>query len=230
MKTLWIFGDSLSDFFQPPSHTLPHWRHEYIKWKGYAPKVYAEILSNKLNYKLNNKAIAGNSNQQIFGDICQFLNEIKNDDLVIVGWSNQERFRLVDKNNKWVNIYANYRTKDKNEKLSFFLDETIDRLDSISKETIQQILFNRTNPLYINEIKNWISLLNLGLGSKIIHWSWDERLSDFTLTVPLNKFESIKIETKGELDDRHWSEGGHINMAEFMLDVIGNRFVNKNLL
>ncbi len=230
MNTLWIFGDSLSDFFNPPSYTMPHWRHEYIEWKGYIPKVYAEILSEHLNYKLNNKAVAGNSNQQIFSDICEFSNEIQNDDLIIIGWTSQERFRLVDKNNKWINIHANYRTKDKNEKLSFFLDETMDRLSSISKETIQQILFNRTNQNYLNEIKNWIKLLNLTFGNKIIHWSWDDRLNETTFIIPLNKFQSIKMETNGELDDRHWSENGQIEMANFMMEIIQNRFIKKNLL
>jgi len=230
MNTLWIFGDSLSDFFQPPTFTFPHWRHDYIEWKGYVPKVYSEIISNKLNYNLNNKAVAGNSNQQIFEDICKSSGEIKKNDLVIIGWTGQERFRLVDKNNKWVNIYAHFRTKDKDEKMSFFIDETIDRLDSINKETIQQILFNRSNTLYNVEIKNWISLLNLTFGEQLINWSWDERLSESALVIPLNKFENIKTETGGELNDRHWSENGQNEMADFMVGIIQNKFIKKNFL
>ena len=99
-----------------------------------------------------------------------------------------------------------------------------------SKETIQQILFNRSNTLYSVEIKNWISLLNLTFGEQLINWSWDERLSESALIIPLNKFENIKTETGGELNDRHWSESGQNEMADFMIGIIQNKFIKKNFI
>ena len=52
MNTLWTFGDSFTDFFYPPDKSEIHWRQKYIKFKGYTPKVYGEIIAEKLNLNL----------------------------------------------------------------------------------------------------------------------------------------------------------------------------------
>lgn len=230
MKTLWTFGDSLTDFFEPKDKIKHHWRHDYINWKGYIPKVYPEIVSEILNYKLMNTAVVGNSNQQIFEEICKMCNNIKDDDLIIVGWTNQERFRLVNKNGNWTNIFAHFRSKNKKETDSLFISETIDSLDSISKETIQQIMFNRSEILYKEELKNWINILNFTFKNKIFHWSWDERLKDSITVIPINKFESIKLETNGDVNDNHWSEYGQKQMSEFILNMIGHNEIKKSFI
>jgi len=231
MANLWTFGDSLTDYFTPPNDVIRHWRHKYIEWKGYSPKVYGELLSEKLEINLKNKAISGNNNNQIFEEFCKNCTEINEDDILIFGWSNQERFRLVNKNGGWTSIYGDWRSKDKKEKESFLLQETLDILDSISKETIQQLLLNRMHESYRNELYNWIKLINTAFkNNKIIHWSWDERLSENIITIPLNKFENIDEETNGVLKDKHWSEKGQKDMSNFLLDIIQNKNDKKSLL
>jgi hypothetical protein len=229
MKTLWTFGDSLTDSFLPPTNSLRHWRHEYVEWKGYTPKVYGEHISNKLNLSLINKGIAGASNAQIFEEFCKVSHTIKSDDILIFGWTNIERFRLVTKNNNWINIFANVRLKksDKN-----FLDETIECLDSITKETIFQTLFNRSNDLYISELESWINLINTSFkANKILHWTWDNRKINGCVNIQFENFENITSETKKYINDNHWSELGHNNVSEYMIKLLTNDFIkNKNII
>lgn len=229
MGTLWTFGDSLTDSFQPELNSFRHWRHAYVEWKGYVPKVYGEYISDELNLTLVNKGIAGASNSQIFEEFCKVSHLIKSDDVLIFGWTNIERFRLVSKTNKWINIFANVRLKnsDKN-----FLDETIDNLDSISKETIFQTLFNRSNDLFINELENWINLINVSFkNNKILHWTWDNRKINGCLNIPLENFENITMETNNHINDKHLSEQGQKNISEHMIKLIANDFTkNRNVI
>jgi hypothetical protein len=229
MKTLWTFGDSLTDSFLPPTNSLRHWRNEYVEWKGYVPKVYGEHISNKLNLSLINKGIAGASNAQIFEEFCKVSHTIKNDDILIFGWTNIERFRLVTKNNNCINIFANVRLKKSNKN---FLDETIDELDSITKETIFQTLFNRSNDLYISELESWINLINTAFkNNKILHWTWDSRKVNGCVNIQFENFENITSETDNHINDNHWSELGHKDVSEHIIELLTDTFIkNKNII
>lgn len=230
MKTLWTFGDSLTDYFNPPPTLIKHWRHEYIEWKGYVPKVFGEIVSEKLNYNYVNTAMGGCSNNQIFEEFCKVCDLIKTDDILIFGWTNQERFRLSNIKNGWTNFYINFRKKNTKELKDHFFNLSLEQVDSISKETIQQIMFNRSNPNYVIEVENWIKLINLSFSkNKIIHWSWDERMKNSSTIIELNKFENIRTETNGEINDPHWSESGQSEMANLILEIINNEN-KKNII
>ena len=50
-RTLWTFGDSFTARFANTG-----WSTNYVKWKGYIPKVYGEIISDKLEMQLQNWA------------------------------------------------------------------------------------------------------------------------------------------------------------------------------
>jgi hypothetical protein len=229
MKTLWTFGDSLTDSFLPPVNSGKHWRHQYTEWKGYTPLVYGEHISNKLNLSLINKGIAGASNAQIFEEFCKVSHCIEDGDILIFGWTNIERFRLVSKDGNWINIFANLRLKqsDKN-----FLDETIDDLDSITKETIFQTMFNRSNDLYISELESWINLINTSFkNNKILHWTWDNRKINKCVNIRLENFENITLETNNYINDKHLSELGQRDISEYMIKLLTNNFIeNKNMI
>ena len=44
MATVWTFGDSLT----APYSEDYDWSNNYIKWKGYIPKVYGDIISDQV--------------------------------------------------------------------------------------------------------------------------------------------------------------------------------------
>lgn len=204
MGTLWIFGDSFSANFQPTA--LVDWRDKYINWKGYIPKVYGEIIAETFQLQLKNLSVGGNDNYTIFQTFCDNVEYIKNNDIVIIGWTSYCRFRLTDKNN-WQQILP-----------------TVDfKIDGISKQTIDEIFINReSSGKYVDEINSWIKLINLYLkNNKVIHWNWDGLSYDTKINgYHLNKFETIYKETNGVINDIHYSESGHKDLAEFFINKI----------
>jgi hypothetical protein len=202
---LWIFGSSSSLLYKDSE-----FGREYIKWKGYTPKIYSEIIAEKLEYELiTNPLLDGSCNYRIFETICNKSNEIKNADLIIIGWTSLLRFRLVNESNKnWVSILPNYHNSFKN---------------TISENTISEILYNRTAQLYTYEISNWIKLIDKAfVNNKVIYWS-----DFFTIkNVPLiNYCEKINTDTSGLINDFHFSEKGNLELANILINFINNKLI-----
>jgi len=209
MSTLWTFGDSFTEEF---NEKYP-WADAYIKWKGYKPKVYGEILSEKLDVKLNNKGKGGSDNYTIFDTICDSVKLINDDDIIIIGWSSPNRFRLVSKDNRWKILLPNYT-------LLPTYNPTIEEIfnNNITKNTIEEIFINRNSDLYVNEVNKWIKLLNATFKKNvIIHWSPLMNGIDGMFISLLNR---IKTETNDIINDGHFSEIGHIQIADIFLEKI----------
>ena len=203
-QKLYIFGDSFSAGFSFESN----WTNPYVNWKGYTPKGFGEIISQKLNLELINLAENASDNYSILQKFCDNVKNIKKNDLVIIGWSSPLRFRLVS--NDWITILPNY---DK------FSTKEIDKT-KISESTLIEILLNRDDIRYCNEVNSWIKLLN-NLNKNIIHWTpFDQRLD----CMFLSKFETIVTETNGELNDWHFSENGHLQLSDLFI----SKFKKKN--
>ena len=203
-QKLYIFGDSFSAGFSFESN----WTDPYVNWKGYTPKGFGEIISQKLNLELINLSENALDNYSILQKFCDNEKNIKKNDLVIIGWSSPLRFRLVSKD--WITILPNY---DK------FSTKEIDKT-KISESTLIEILLNRDDIRYCNEVNSWIKLLN-NLDKNIIHWTpFDQRLD----CMFLNKFETIVTETNGKLNDWHFSENGHKQLSDLFI----NKFKSKN--
>ena len=108
MGALHLFGDSFTE-----GHLLDKTFHPYKEWKlyrgGELPLCWGDLLSKKLNMIMNNRAVAGMSNSEIFQKICKHSDEFEKDDIVIINWSYPSRFRWAscsDENNKcrWVRL------------------------------------------------------------------------------------------------------------------------------
>lgn len=199
MNKLWTYGDSMTEPFQ---NNNAHWSLEYCNYKGYCPKVYGEILAEKLNMQLVNRGLGGIDNYTILEKICEDTNKIGKDDIVIVGWTYPIRFRIVNDDNVWSHILPNYK-RDKYTK-------------SISQSTTDEILVNRNHSLYVKEVDNWIRLINKSLNN-VIHWSHAIRLFD---SYYLSNFNTILAETNGVCKDRHYSEKGHIELSNTIYDLL----------
>jgi hypothetical protein len=194
---VWTFGDSFSTNFDTyPSNVI----EDYIKWKGYLPKTYAQIIANKLNMVHMNHARAGYDNYSILQKICEHSNEIKPNDLIIIGWTTPLRFRIINNSNEWVSMHQPF-PKDFNETL--LNDILINRLDNIAK--------------YADEVNSWIKLIYLTFKTnKIIQWSWD--ISSKLNVNYFNGFETITQETNNQVRDGHYSENGHKELANKLIE------------
>ena len=215
MNKLWTFGDSFTESFLPkPNCEVIHWRHHYIEWKGYVPKIYGEVLAERWNMELKNYGMGSWDNYSIFESFCEVFDKIGKDDIVIFGWTSPERFRIISKGGYWKQMAPSY-------------DRTQQIVHNLSDNTINEIFVNRTHVKYSEEVNNWIRLINFTLKDNIvIHWTPFES----KINAPfLSGFEMVKVETKGVVNDGHFSENGQKELSD-ILEKIYHRIKNKEII
>jgi hypothetical protein len=203
---IWTFGDSFSTTWEK----MYGLGVKYIEYKGYQPKIFSNYLSTMLGVNVNQFGIGGVDNNTIFDCIIDNIESITTNDIVIVGWTEPSRFRL-EKNNKWTTI-QNY-------------DSTLESYKFIDTNALQQILVNRMSRLYWDEIVNWSKLLSTIFelkGIKVIFWSPFALCTDIHLKkqlLPKNWYigtllNRLQDETNGVINDAHFSEIGHKELAD----------------
>ena len=214
MKKLWVFGCSISDLYDSESSKY-YWSSDYLQWKGYIPKHYTQIIADKLNRQLVNCAVSATCNAQIFQDLCDNIPNIKNDDYIIIQWTEPNRVRFVDDNEKW-ETFA-FHSKWAKHKLKKF--------SHISFETIQQVLINRLSKEYRIEIESWEKLIKLAIPTNrlFIWYPFDSVIGNGKY---VKSIETIKDETNGIIDDLHFSEKGQEHISSILLSDMFNDIKN----
>jgi hypothetical protein len=238
MKTLWIFGDSFSTNFD--YNNLHDNHRRYLEIMGTNEfKTWPIILAEKLGYELKNLAKGGDSNYQTFQTICDNCHEIKENDIVIVGWGLITKFR-ISYDNQFVNIHPQGGIKD---------------YGTLSKETIQEILDNRLKNFryankrdrYAEEVYLWekvISVLAKNKNFKVYFWNSEE---DRLIYCEPNEFKNnrnyfcknskepliyylrkngcttIEDDTNNLISDSHFGVNGHIKQSEIFYNEILNK-------
>ena len=227
MNTLYTFGCSFTAYYND---------HEnYIKYKKYRqgkfPSHWTELLSNKLNLKLNNFGYPGMGNDHIFQLVANNSNFFIPGDVIIVGWSFMNRFKWAnDELNVWERLGPGFKDNEM----------------FISESTLNEIMVNRSNQLYVNDIRNYEKLLDLFAKRsqiKIYYWSFDSHVinnktqknENFILHSQLKDNNSlldyifecggddITMETNSEISDHHLGENGHKIQSELFYDYITNK-------
>jgi len=208
---------------------------DYNKFRGgNFPPTWGQLLADKLKLELVNYGRGGNGNDQIFQDICKHSSEFKSGDIVIIEWSYIARFRVANfEGNNWFNFGP--------------VDNSYEIMD---KNTVNNILFNRTHELYIEQIYDFqkiIESLSKAIGFKLYFWSADYQI--IYLNDKINKDEKyiaskfvkkgetifnevfkrggqrIFEETKGLIDDWHFGESGHKILSEIFYSHINNKLI-----
>jgi hypothetical protein len=206
MSTLWTFGDSLTEGFK----STDLWATTYVKWKGYVPMTYGQIISKELDLELINLGKGGSDNYTIFESFIKNIDNIKDGDIVIIGWSEVGRFRLANKSNTWTSFVPNF-------------DNNLTNMENISNQTLNEICVNRLSDIYINEVNIWIRFIkNIIKHFKIINWSTFNRGKINGIYV--NEIEKITNETKGIIKDAHFSENGQKQLSEILLSKINDNY------
>lgn len=211
MSKLWIFGDSYSANFKK-SDIDDSKLAKYCEWKGYEPKVYGQIVSEYFNLDINNKAVHGSDNACIFQSFCDSSEFIEDGDFLIFGWSHCDRFRIANtKKNEWITINSHY--KNGYEKF-------------ISENTCIEILHNRMNILYMEEVNSWIKLIrNRFNKNTIINWHWSKNQKTYSFC--FDTFETITEDTNEKIIDPHYSENGQIQLANAIIEKIEKKEIIK---
>jgi hypothetical protein len=169
MGTLYIFGCSFSE-------TLKKHKGSKFNDGGFTaqakyihnfcnddpPLGWSEILVEKLGMSFYDGSMGGASNQQIFMNFCEQSQNIRKNDIVIIGWTEIARFRWATSQilgNGWSSIFPG--VKDQN-------------VEGLSSESRNEILINRMKPQYAGEIHNiqtLIAAFSKSLNFKIFFWA-----------------------------------------------------------
>ena len=192
---IWVFGDSFSSPFK--SFWGESTIHNYIKYKGYRPKTYVDLLSEQLHEQVTNLHRIGSDNSLIFLRFMENYHLIKEDDIVIFGWSAIERFKFVDKDQQWNTSLAG--------------DPEI-----MSKNVFEELMIHRAHNLYVDEQLSMVSFIeNILKTQKVFQWTWS---NFYPHQLDYNIFfeNTITFETKGKIKDLHYGEIGHKKLYEFM--------------
>jgi hypothetical protein len=222
MKTLWTFGCSYTEGFVEGSETF----QQYKKYcGGEFPKTWPQILSEKLGYVLINKGEGASGNQQIFQEFCKNSDKFTQNDIIIIGWTFLERYRIALDNGTWLKLGPGKISHD-----------TV-----ISEDCHEAIVLNRTLRPYVEEIYNYEKLIDRfceSLSINVYYWTIINELIynqppeilnnrkylindlikdqyDNVFTVS-NKFGGYNIndETNGLIKDFHQGKTGHVVQAE----------------
>ena len=185
---IYVFGDSFSE--DTKKETKSSYIDRYFKYKGREVKFYTELLSEKLNQPITNFSRGGMCNDYMFLEFMKNYKDIKSNDIVIFGWSNIQRI-LIPNNGMWFSNLHGFKT--------------------LSQNTQDEIRIMRSDPLFVQRQLEIIDFINNCLSSDIttIHWTWS--------TIPHKNSLSIYTETKGEIDDSHYSEEGHLDLYQKIL-------------
>ena len=213
-KNLWVFGDSFSVPFKKIEN-----EHPYVPYKGYCPKIYSNIISEELDLNLMDMSMGGCSNQSILHTYIKNIDNINQDDIVIVGWTQPIRFRIASKRNDFYDVII---------AVAPYMEEFID----MSVDSLNDFTINRsTHSIYWDELIDYIKVIDKSTKTKnIIHWTWvsptdkiDTNIYErqfYNLLLPFKKYKSVKEETNGDVDDFHYGEVGHMELAVDLLDEI----------
>lgn len=214
MNTLHTFGCSYTAYFESSGNTLPYIQYKEYRGGSY-PKIWPELLSEKLNLKLNNVARGGSSNYEIFQAFCDNVKKLQEGDVVIIGWTYKERFRLVDHSD------GTFRGLGPAFTVPFL---------NVTEATIHEVLDNRTHKKWLEEVYSWEKLIYRlcdSLKVKVLLWSFDPTFyENNNLEYRLRQAgaESIFIETGGKIEDNvHYGEKGHIIQCDYFLELLNKK-------
>jgi hypothetical protein len=249
MSTLWTFGCSYTDEYHPLTFSNGE-PNNYTKFKEYRggelPEVWPRRLAKFLNLECKNLGMGGSSNHQIFLEFCNHCNEFKENDIIVVGWTQLARFiipRNVSPDTRGFtpvhpNGFENFNKKD----------------IGLSVDTMAQMIVEKSNPLWATVIYDWQNLMVDFAKSKKFHiffWSSDSKIiyddihklknqKNYLLTNAKGGVishitnlggKTIDRETKGVVQDYHLGDSGHQKQAElFYENIVHNLGLDKNKL
>jgi hypothetical protein len=164
MNNLVVFGCSFTEGFDGVSVDDNYERYE--KFLGHKPKSWVNILAQKLGMFLINRGHAGMGNDIIFQDFCDNFKRIKPGDIVIYQWTYVQRFMVAaapDSYSWYPFVPYTFSFQDEN----------------FSKNTYDEILYNRTYIQWLSQIKSYervIEHIVNSLGATIYFWSVDNKI------------------------------------------------------
>lgn len=230
INTVWAFGCSFTADYHPLDNDPPNNYDKYRDWKGgVLPDTYPKVLADMMGYAVKNLGVGASSNYHIFRNFCNSVSEIKENDVVIIGWTSLLRFVLV--NEGCETIQDILPSQDYPE---------------FNRDLLDYIVVNRANPIWNEEILSFMNIINEICKVKkinVFYWTSDDQMLQYWKDVDLyqdkkfiktindntllqideygsEKNLTIQQETNGVVMDCHMGEFGHKKQAKIMYDYI----------
>ena len=184
---IYVFGDSFSENYKNYREGFDRSSYiwKYIEYLGRDMAMYTDLLSEYFNQPIDNYSIGGISNEHIFMLFMENYSKIKEDDVIVFGWTDVTRISVP------LNLYGSYIWRS-----------NIYPNDFLSEKSCDEIRVMRNHELYKKKLLGTINFIDEILpNNTTIHWTWSPIPNDYPLT--------IKKETNGFIDDSHYSEEGH---------------------
>jgi hypothetical protein len=202
MSKLWVFGDS----FSTPFDRYP----QYCEFKGYTPKSYYEIVAEKYNMDIECHALGGADNRSIVDSLVPHLENIKSNDIIIIGWTDWYRTRIVGDDGRWECLNPGH------------VNQPTVNFKNFSIKSIKELIFNRENVKYIHEMNDLIKLIKFTFRDNIVvDWCWIDEDNQLNCSIPhVGRQKTIKEETNDLIWDYHWGEEGHLNLSKEIISYL----------
>ena len=215
MNRLWTFGCSFTAEYNPIEGVYYPFENQYDRYKkfkgGKLPLVWSELLGKKIEYQTMNCGVGGSSNYSIFRQYINVCDLIKKGDILIFGWTSMLRFPVINLNENIV--------------IELLPNATNYGDTGYSKTTLEEIIVNRSHPLWINEVLDWIKLINMVVkekGAEVYHWC-----SDDTLFNQHSKFIDERFIVIDDPESIKTSLMGYLNLPKFFGGLLKARIVEE---
>lgn len=252
MAKLWVFGDSFSDGITKTikrynSYSEEEWKeykpgpqHAYFIWKekqkGEIPTHFEDIVAEHFGIEeIRNEAVGGYCNEDIIESIGNYIDQIEEDDVVIIGWTDPARTRFIDTNRNWTIMHPatidnpedwlrgrGLSQKGKQgiiEMLALRMEASVHyRNSNIARYWKIQ---GHIDPLE-KQLLSYAKILNKSLPKNTIHWTWCGNENHNLFYQPtdedIEKLPTISKETDERFNDGHYSETALIELGKMMIN------------
>jgi hypothetical protein len=216
MSTLWAFGDSMT--FGHGCNELCHseTKEEYLPYKKEGDDVWVNHLGKLLDYEVKNLGKNGASNDYIFDTIIDNFDNIKENDVVVINMTLHGRIE-VPFGDDIMNVLSSYENAIK------IVGESKEKDSDEKIETILNFQYHFSNHQFYKErhrkrFKFIKDRLKEDKKVKFVYmWSLEDDDAIY------RSFQKIKDDTKGKINDTHFSFNGHLNFAHYIHSSMNNK-------
>jgi hypothetical protein len=216
MSKLWAFGDSMT--FGHGCNELCHseTKEEYLPYKKEGDDVWVNHLGKLLDHEVKNLGKNGASNDYIFDTIIDNFDDIKENDVVVINMTLHGRME-VPFGDDIMNVLSSYENAIK------IVGESKEKDSDEKIETILNFQYHFSNHQFYKErhrkrFKFIKDRLKEDKKVKFVYmWSLEDDDAIY------RSFQTIKDDTKGKINDTHFSFNGHLNFAHYIHSSMDNK-------
>jgi hypothetical protein len=215
-NTLWTFGDSMTFGHACNVNCTTKMKDDYLPYKKEGDDIWPNHLGRFLDYEVKNFGKNGASNDYIFDSIIENFNDIKENDVVVINTTLYGRIE-VPIGDYTFSILSSYETTKKviegqnNEDYRDKVEAVINYQYHFSNHKFYKERHRKRFQFIKDRLKEDKKLKFVYL------WSLEDDDAIY------GTFQKIKDDTKGKIDDGHFSFKGHIDFAHYIASMMDSK-------